>query len=79
MSTEEITKFWRILVQDEQLHQLAVQLAEEEVQLTALRRSLKMMPPLAQVTKETEIKELQQHVNKAHIRHQQRTTHLDEL
>ena len=48
---EEVTQFWGSLVQDEQLHQLKVQLGEVEVQLEALRGLLKMIPPLAQLTK----------------------------
>ena len=37
------------------------------------------MPPLSQVTKVAELKELQHHVNKARIMHHRRSTQLDEL
>ena len=72
---EEIKNFWGSLVHDKQLHQLDVQLTKVEVKLIELRGSIKMMPPLAQVTKKNELKEVQQCVNKAHSRHQQRKTH----
>lgn len=52
-------EFWGSLVQDEQLQQLDMQLAEEESQLIALMGSLKMIPRLAQETKAIELKELQ--------------------
>ena len=43
---KEIIQFLGSLVQDKQLHQLDVQLIEEEAQLIVLRGQLKTIPPL---------------------------------
>ena len=67
---EQITQFWGSLAQDEELHQLDIQLGEVEAHFTTLRGYLKMMPTLAKVTKALELKELQQRVNKVSITHQ---------
>ena len=72
-----MTRFWMRVVQDDQLKQLGVQLHEAEAQLTTMRGSLRMMPPIVQVTKEIQLKELQQQVNKARDRHQRRMIELD--
>ena len=56
-----------------------MQLSEVESQLKALRGSLKMMPPLYQVTKALELKELHHRVNKERTRKQCITMHLDEF
>ena len=55
---EDITIFLGSLVHDDHLHQLKVQLREDEVQLESLSGLLKMTPQLAQVVKELELKEL---------------------
>ena len=43
---EEMTQYWISVVQDEQIQKLCTQLNELEAQLTMLRGSLKMMPPI---------------------------------
>ena len=74
---EAMTQFWMRVVQDNQLKQIGVQLHEAEAQLTTMRGSLRMMPPIVQVTKAVQLKELQQQVNKTRDRHQRRTIELD--
>ena len=54
-----MTQFWMSVVWDEQLQQLGAQLCEAEAQLKTLRGSLKIMPPIMQVTKEADMKVLQ--------------------
>ena len=47
--------------------------------MTAVRESLKTMPPIVQVTKESHVKMLQQRVNKAWERHHRRIVQLDQF
>ena len=77
--TEETTQFWGSVVQDEQLEQLNTQMQEEEGQLATLKTSLRALPPVVQITKSAQLKELQQSVVKAWEHQQRRSTQLDEF
>ena len=79
MITEDVTRFWGSLVQDDKFHQLNVQLEEAKAQLQSLGGFLKTISPLAQVTKGYELKELHHRVKKACTRQQQITTNFDML
>ena len=77
--TDATTQFWGSVVQDKQFEHLNIQMREVEVQLAALRTSLIAMPLVVQVTKEVELKELQQNVLKAQTCQHQCTTQLEEF
>ena len=68
--TDTTTHFWGSVVQDEQLEQLTMQLQESVGQLATLRTLLKEMSPIIQITKEVELKELQQCIAKSRERQQ---------
>ena len=58
--TDATTQFWGSVVQDEKLEQINTQLEEAEEQLDTLSTLLRTMPPVVQVTKEVDLKKLQE-------------------
>ena len=57
---EETMQFWQSIVQDKQLDQLTVQVQEAEGQLKTLKLALKAMFLMVQITRATELKDIQQ-------------------
>ena len=50
---------------DEKLVQLNTQLQEDKGKLVTLKMTLRVMPPMVQITGSAELKELQQRIGKA--------------
>ena len=55
---QDTKQFCGSVVQDEQLEQLTTQLQEVEGQLETLKTLLRALPPVVQITKFAELKEL---------------------
>ena len=59
MIADEMTQFWKIFVQDDQLEKLAKQALEAEAQLMMLKTLLRTIPLMVQITLFEEFKDLQ--------------------
>ena len=77
--TKGTMQFWGTIVQDEKLEQLTKQLQEEEGYLVKLKMKLREIPPVFQITRFAELKELQQHIRKAREIQQRTIEKLDEF
>ena len=58
MITDEMTQFWKSVIQDDQLEKLAKQVQETEAQLTTLKTSLHTIPLMVSITWFEEFKDL---------------------
>ena len=75
----EMKQFWKSVIQDDQLEQLAKQVREAEAQLMTLKMLLQTMPLMVQITCSKYLKDLQQRAARAQERQHKSNTQLDEF